>query len=67
VAGIDGIALSGDSEVTLAATETRLIPVRVRVPHGQGRPGSNHISFRLQGLDGARSQVNEKAVFYIPR
>jgi cytochrome c oxidase accessory protein FixG len=67
VAGIDGIALSGDSEVTLAATETRLIPVRVRVPHGLGRPGSNHISFRLQGLDGARSQVNEKAVFYIPR
>ncbi|MEM4990034.1 cytochrome c oxidase accessory protein CcoG [Collimonas sp. H4R21] len=66
VTGIDGIALSGDSEVTLAATETRLVPVRVRVPHGQGRPGSNSISFRLQGLDGARSQVNEKAVFYIP-
>jgi len=67
VTGIDGIVLSGDSEVTLAATETRLVPVRVRVPHGQGRAGSNSISFRLQGLDGARSQVNEKAVFYIPR
>lgn len=67
VAGINGIGLSSDNEVTLAGTETRMIPVRVRVPHGQGRPGSNSIYFRLQGLDGARSQVNEKAVFYIPR
>ncbi|WP_082798053.1 cytochrome c oxidase accessory protein CcoG [Collimonas arenae] len=67
VTGIDGIALSGDDEVSLGAIETRLLPVRVRVPHGQGRPGSNIIYFKLQSIDGTRAQVNEKAVFYIPR
>ncbi|MEO6920032.1 MAG: cytochrome c oxidase accessory protein CcoG [Collimonas sp.] len=67
VSGINGITFSTDDQVALAGTETRLIPVRVRVPHGAGKPGSNVIFFKLQAADNDKSQVKEKAVFYVPR
>jgi cytochrome c oxidase accessory protein FixG len=67
VSGIDGIVLATADQVTLAATETRQIPVRVRTPHGAGRSGSNRIVFEVQAIDGGTSRVREKAAFFIPR
>jgi polyferredoxin len=67
VSGIDGIVLATADQVTLTATETRQIPVRVRTPHGAGRSGSNRIVFEVQAIDGGTSRVREKAAFFIPR
>jgi len=67
VSGIDGIRLATPDEVTLAGTEARGVPVRVRVEQGNGAPGSNKIEFRLTSLDGQNVMVTEKAVFFVPR
>jgi cytochrome c oxidase accessory protein FixG len=67
VKGIDGIALASPDEVSLGATETRFVPVRVRVPHSAGQAGSNKIKFELKAIGGQHSEVEEKAVFLIPR
>jgi cytochrome c oxidase accessory protein FixG len=67
VSGIDTIALATPDEVTLAATESRAVPVRVRVAHGKGRSGSNPIEFELKTLDQSHIKVEEKAVFIVPR
>jgi len=67
VAGIDGIALAMPAEVDIGPATTRAIPVRVRIAHGIGRPGSNKITFELTAVDDPRLQVSEKAVFFVPR
>ncbi|MUI13546.1 cytochrome c oxidase accessory protein CcoG [Massilia dura] len=66
-AGLPGLALATEDVVTLAATETRAVPVRLRAPHGAGHAGSNEIRFRLTALDDARLSVDERAVFIVPR
>jgi cytochrome c oxidase accessory protein FixG len=67
VSGIDSIALVDQQEISLAGTETRAVPVRVRVAHGKGEPGSNKIAFELKATDESALQVKEKAVFFVPR
>ena len=67
VEGVDGIALQGASEVTLESTETRSIPVDVRVPESKGSKGSNKIWFTLIDTDNPEVSLREKAVFFVPR
>ncbi|OWW21676.1 cytochrome c oxidase accessory protein CcoG [Noviherbaspirillum denitrificans] len=67
VSGIDSIALSSSEEVELKATESRAVPVRVRIGAGKGEKGSNKIAFELQAVDDERLHVKEKAVFIVPR
>ena len=67
VSGIDTIELATPDEVELQATDARALPVRVRVASGMGRPGSNKIEFKLKSLDDEHVQVEEKAVFFVPR
>ncbi len=67
VTGLDSLALASTAEVRLSGTESRAIPVRVRLGPNKGHPGSNKIMFRLQALDNASIQVDEKAVFFVPR
>ena len=67
VAGVDSITLATPAEVSLAGTESRAVPVRVRLAHGKGKPGSNKIMFRLQAIENENLQVSEKAVFFVPR
>jgi cytochrome c oxidase accessory protein FixG len=67
VSGIDSIALVTPDEVNLAGTETRSVPVRVRVARGKAHGGSNKIAFDLKAIDDSRLHVVEKAVFYAPR
>lgn len=67
VTGIDSIALVTPDEVVMEATGSRGVPVRVRVEHGKGKPGSNPIAFELQAIDDAKLTVKEKAVFFVPR
>ncbi len=67
VSGIETIALASQEVVELHGTESRAVPVRVRVAHGKGDKGSNKIAFELQALDDERVHVKEKAVFIVPR
>ena len=68
VEGIDSIHLDGAAEeIELGSTESRAVPVRVRVDAGVGQKGSNKIRFTLQVTDGDELAIKEKAVFFIPR
>jgi cytochrome c oxidase accessory protein FixG len=67
VSGIDTIFLATSDEIALQGTESRAVPVRVRVKEHNGAHGSNKIEFRLQALDAPNIDVKEKAVFFMPR
>jgi polyferredoxin len=67
VSGIDGIALETAPVVALDATQSLAVPVRVRLPQGQGNKGSNKIWFSLKAVDQDGLEVKEKAVFFVPR
>ncbi|TFV96573.1 cytochrome c oxidase accessory protein CcoG [Oxalobacteraceae bacterium OM1] len=67
VKGIDGITLATPDVVDVQGTATRGVPVRVRVPHGAGKAGSNKIAFEVEAVDEERLEVKEKAVFIVPR
>jgi len=67
VSGVDSISLVTPDEVELNGATTQAIPVRVRVEHGKGVPGSNHIQFTISAVDDAKLSVKEKAVFFVPR
>jgi cytochrome c oxidase accessory protein FixG len=67
VEGIEGITLQGTGEVTLGSTESRSLPVDVRVPEGKGSKGSNKIWFTLIDTDHPEVSLREKAVFFVPR
>ncbi|MYN44840.1 cytochrome c oxidase accessory protein CcoG [Pseudoduganella sp. FT93W] len=69
VHGLEGLTLTSPAEVRLEPASTRFVPVTVRLAAGQGQPGANRISFRLVAIDadGAPVQVEEKAMFFIPR
>lgn len=67
VEGIEGIKLQGAGEVTLGSTESRSVPVDVRVPEGKGSKGSNKIWFTLIDTDHPEVSLREKAVFFVPR
>ena len=67
VSGIEGIAVQGVPEVSLLSTESRGVPVNIRIPAGVGEIGSNKIQFTLTDVDNPDIQVREKAVFFVPR
>ncbi|HEY8025750.1 MAG TPA: cytochrome c oxidase accessory protein CcoG [Burkholderiaceae bacterium] len=67
VAGIDSIAVVAPDEVRLDGATTQAMPIRVRVGHGMGKPGSNHIVFTISAVDDPTLSVKEKAVFFVPR
>jgi len=65
--GLSGINVDPPEPVDVAATLTQSVPIRVRVPHGVGEPGSNKIHIELQAEDNPALHVSEKAVFLVPR
>ena len=67
VSGLDTLTLITPDEVTVGATETYALPIRLRTAQGDGKTGSNKIEIELTALDDKRVKVEEKAVFFIPR
>jgi polyferredoxin len=67
VAGIDSASIVDEDVVELEGATTRAVPVRVRVAHGAGKPGSNKIKFEVSALDDPSMKVTEKAVFIVPK
>ncbi|WP_017878221.1 cytochrome c oxidase accessory protein CcoG [Janthinobacterium sp. CG3] len=67
VSGLPSLALVTPDEVSVGATETLALPVRLRAAHGAGAKGSNQIAIELTALDDPSLHVMEKAVFFVPR
>ena len=67
VAGIPGMSLVTDEEVVLQGTESRAVPVTVRIPPNAGKPGAHTVEFGLEAAEDKNLQVREKAVFLIPK
>ena len=67
VNGIPGIAIVSDSGFEMAATSTKAIPARIRVPADTDKKGSRKITFTVRDLDNNNVSVSEKAAFLIPR
>ncbi|MYN01125.1 cytochrome c oxidase accessory protein CcoG [Pseudoduganella sp. DS3] len=65
--GIDTLQVVELGDVVLGPTETRAVPVRLRVAHGKGETGSNKIAIELTSVDDPSLSVKEKAVFIVPR
>jgi cytochrome c oxidase accessory protein FixG len=67
VHGIEGARVVDNAVIDVAGATTRGVAVRVRVPAGEGRRGSNRIEFELAAQDQPSLHVAEKAVFIVPR
>ncbi|UTY57232.1 cytochrome c oxidase accessory protein CcoG [Massilia sp. erpn] len=67
VSGMDTLTLTTAEEVTLQATETRAVPIRMRAAHGAGVKGSNKIQVEVTAVDDPSLHVRENAVFIVPR
>ncbi len=67
VRGIEGIEVASESVAEVPGATTRGFPLRVRVPPGRGKAGSNKIEFEIQAINHASIKASEKAVFLIPR
>ncbi len=68
--GMPGLLVQVEDPITVAATESRWVGVRLQVPYEGAVAGSHPITFRLQSKD-AQGQISaelqEKSVFIVPR
>jgi len=67
VSGLPTLAVAAADLVRVEATETRAHPIRLRIAHGAGQPGSNKIQVMLTAVDDPSLHVKESAVFIVPR
>ncbi|WP_420475494.1 cytochrome c oxidase accessory protein CcoG [Noviherbaspirillum sp. ST9] len=67
VSGIEGISLATPGEIAMRGTESRAIPVTIRIPHGKGQAGANTIRLTLEATGDTGQRVQEKAMFFVPR
>jgi len=66
VSGIGTPRLVSATEIELAATASRAVPVTVRADRRALSSGANPIRFELQATDDDRLRVAESAVFFVP-
>jgi cytochrome c oxidase accessory protein FixG len=64
-AGLPTLQVAGESEVQLGATESRMVPVRLRMEPGQAARGTHKIRFHIRAVDDERVAVEEKSVFIL--
>ena len=70
VDGLPGLNLAGETDVRVAATESRWVSVRLQLPYDAAPAGSHLIHFRIESRspDGQSvGQLSEKTVFLVPR
>ena len=66
VSGLDGLALAGDSEVSVPAASMKSVSVSLRVGNQAAGKGSHPVHFDIADLDNAQVRLREKAVFIMP-
>jgi cytochrome c oxidase accessory protein FixG len=65
-AGLPGLVLATDTDVTVLPAQSRWVAVRLQVQYGTVESGSHPIRFAVQGLT-HDARVVEKSVFLVPR
>jgi polyferredoxin len=65
VAGLPTLALGSDPRVHVGATDSRMVPVRVRADRALSAPGTHDIRFSIRALDDEGIAVQEKSVFIV--
>jgi cytochrome c oxidase accessory protein FixG len=65
--GLDALTVVESDDIPMQGASSKTIPIRLRAPHGAGKPGSNKIWIRLQAVDTPGLEAKEKAVFFVPR
>ncbi len=65
VHGLTGIRLTSSEPVSVGATQSRWVAVRVQVPVDAKKSGSYPIQFEIESLSGV-GHVTEKSVFLLP-
>jgi cytochrome c oxidase accessory protein FixG len=63
--GLPGIRVVGEPSVEVDAAASRMVPVRVRVPPGEARPGTHPIEFVVSAVGVEGVAVREKSVFIV--
>lgn len=66
VEGMPGLVVASDTDVIVAATESRWVVVRLQAPYDAAPPGSHAIAFLVTRTEGSES-VREKSVFIVPQ
>ena len=66
MSGLPGLVITTEDVVTVAATEERSLPVRLRAPADAAPPGSHAMHFEIESLD-TPGHVSEKSIFLMPR
>ena len=65
VGGLPGLQLATAARVALGATESRMVPVRVRAEPATVAAGTHKIVFSVRAVDDERVAVSEKSVFIL--
>ncbi len=69
--GLDGLSLATEALVSVPATESRWVPVRLHLPYDAATAGSHTIHFRIASFvdngGEALGEVVEKSAFLVPR
>ncbi|MBK5205322.1 MAG: cytochrome c oxidase accessory protein CcoG [Polaromonas sp.] len=66
VQGLPGLVLASASMVTVDATQSRWVPVRLELPYEGASAGSHTIHFEVEAVN-SPGRVSEKSVFLVPR
>lgn len=67
VSGMDALSIASHDDIVIGATETRMVPIRLRLPTGNVVAGSHRFSFELAASDDSDIRVSGTAAFYVPR
>ena len=65
--GLDGLEVASEPEVEVEPAQARWVATRLQIPYGSAEPGSHTIYFKVEALGATHVQVQEKAVFLVPR
>lgn len=66
VQGLPGLVLASESMITVDATQSRWVPVRLELPDEGASAGSHAIHFQIEAVN-SPGRVSEKSVFLVPR
>jgi cytochrome c oxidase accessory protein FixG len=66
VQGLPGLVLASESMITVDATQSRWVPVRLELPYEGASAGSHAIHFEIEAVN-SQGRVSEKSVFLVPR
>jgi cytochrome c oxidase accessory protein FixG len=67
VAGVTGVQIVNETEVSVGSASAIAFPVRVRIPAGAAQVGSTRIRFTIIDVNAPKVTVTEKAVFLVPK